>query len=78
LALALELRADTVLIDDSLGRKIALQLGLDPTGVLGILLKAKKQNLIASVTSSIDRLQLELNFFISKALRQEIIIRAGE
>jgi uncharacterized protein len=78
LALALELHADAVLIDENMGRKIALELGLAPLGVLGVLLKAKRQKLIESVTALIDRLQSEMNFFISPSLRQEIIRQAGE
>ena len=78
LALALELHADAVLIDEFVGRKVALELGLAPLGVLGVLLKAKRQKLVASVTELIDRLQSELDFFISPSLRQEIIRQAGE
>jgi predicted nucleic acid-binding protein len=61
-----------------MGRKIALELGLAPTGVLGVLIEAKKRKFLVSVTVLIDRLQSELNFFISPSLRQEIIRQAGE
>ncbi|QFS51768.1 DUF3368 domain-containing protein [Nostoc sphaeroides] len=43
LALALEVSAERVLIDDAAGRAIALELGLTITGVLGVLLTAKKR-----------------------------------
>jgi hypothetical protein len=78
LALALELHADAVIIDELIGRRIALELGLSPTGVLGVLLKAKQLKLLLSVTVLIDRLQSETNFFISPSLRQEIIRQASE
>ena len=37
LALALEVAADAVLIDEAIGRAVAVALGLTPIGVLGIL-----------------------------------------
>jgi uncharacterized protein len=49
IALALELRADRLLIDDAAGRAIALGEGLQITGILGILLIAKRRGLIDSV-----------------------------
>jgi predicted nucleic acid-binding protein len=50
LALALEVSAERVLIDDAAGRAIALELGLTITGVLGVLLMAKQRQLIVSKT----------------------------
>lgn len=41
IALAAELKADFVLIDEREGRRLAVQAGLSVTGVLGILLRAK-------------------------------------
>jgi uncharacterized protein len=42
IALAADLNADMVLIDEQEGRELALEAGLSITGVLGILLKAKR------------------------------------
>jgi predicted nucleic acid-binding protein len=47
IALALELKADELLIDERLGRREAVRLGLSITGVLGILLIAKNRGLIS-------------------------------
>lgn len=49
IALAVELKADRLLIDERLGRSAALRLGLKITGVLGILVAAKRNNLIQEV-----------------------------
>jgi len=49
IALALELKADELLIDERLGRREAVRLGLSITGVLGVLLIAKNRGLIAKV-----------------------------
>ena len=48
IALALELKANRLLIDERLGRKVAAQSGLSIIGVLGILIAAKQRNLIQS------------------------------
>ncbi len=46
IALALELEADQILIDESRGRAIAARLNLRYTGILGILIEVKSQGLI--------------------------------
>jgi uncharacterized protein len=68
IALALELRADRLLIDDAAGRAIALREGLQITGVLGILLIAKKRGLIDSVRSLLDNLINQAGFWVSDEL----------
>jgi uncharacterized protein len=78
LVLAIEKHADFVLMDESLGRNIARELGITPLGVVGILLRAKELQLINMITPLLDQLKSELDFFISPSLRQEIIRQAGE
>ena len=43
IALSLELGADAVLIDEGVGRKEATRLGLDVTGLVGVLIQAKRR-----------------------------------
>ena len=76
--MAVEVHADAILIDETAGRAVARQRGLLPVGVLGVLLRAKHRRLILAVVPLIDRLQEELGFFISPALRAEILKQAGE
>jgi predicted nucleic acid-binding protein len=78
LALALEFRADLILIDEVAGRAAAQRLGLAPMGVLGMLVRAKQRGFIGEVKPLMDRLQDELNFFISPRLRAEVLNLAGE
>jgi len=78
LALALEIHADTVLIDEAAGRAMAVQMGLKPTGVLGVLVRAKKKGLIGRLEPLMDQLQNELGFYISAKLRAEILRLSGE
>jgi uncharacterized protein len=78
LALAVELHASAVLIDESLGREKAKQMGLIPFGVLGILLQAKKEGLVGLVEPLLDKLEIEINFFMSADLRAQVLRMAGE
>jgi predicted nucleic acid-binding protein len=78
IALAEELHADVVLIDELTGRAVARQCGFIVQGTLGILLRAKQDSLCAEVRPLLDRLQQEINFFVSPALRTSILHQAGE
>ncbi|NCQ79422.1 MAG: DUF3368 domain-containing protein [Microcystis aeruginosa W13-15] len=73
IALALELKADELLIDERLGRREAVRLGLSITGVLGVLLIAKNRGLISKVQPIIDALILQANFRISRQLYEEVL-----
>jgi uncharacterized protein len=78
IALALELSADRLLIDDAAGRAIALREGLQITGVLGILLIAKKQGLIDRVQSLLDELRNQAGFWVSDDLYRRVLNQAKE
>ncbi len=78
IALAVEVKASRLLIDERLGRQSATDLGLRITGVLGILLAAKRQNLITVVKPIMDDLRLQASFRISSQLYSEVLNAAGE
>ena len=78
LALALELKADLVLLDEQEGRHAAARLGFRPFGVLGILLQAKRQGEIEEVRSRLDALRQQAGFFLGESLYQQILKEAGE
>jgi uncharacterized protein len=78
IALALELQADDLLIDERLGRREARQLGLPIIGILGILLVAKQRNLIPVVQPVIDALIQQANFRVSPKLYQQVLNLAKE
>ncbi len=78
IALALELNANELLIDERLGRREAMGLGISVTGALGILVIAKNRGLIAEVKPIIDELISEVVFRVSDRLYADILQQAGE
>ncbi|HEY1685634.1 MAG TPA: DUF3368 domain-containing protein [Tepidisphaeraceae bacterium] len=71
IALASELKVD-LLIDEIAGRAIAMRMGIHVTGVVGILVEAKKRNLIPAVIPRLNRLHNELGFFLTDKLINDI------
>lgn len=78
IVLAIELNANKLLIDERLGRQEAIKLGLSLTGVLSILLIAKKRGLINNVKSLMDKLISHTAFRIGDQLYYTILIEANE
>jgi predicted nucleic acid-binding protein len=78
IALALELQADDLLIDERLGRQEALRLGLSIIGILGILLVAKQKSLIPQVQPVMDALISQAGFRVSSQLYQRVLALAQE
>jgi uncharacterized protein len=78
IALALELKAEELLIDERLGRREATRLGLSITGVLGVLLIAKRRGLIPAIRPVMDTLIAEAGFRVSQQLYVDVLSAAGE
>ncbi len=78
LSLAVHRKADAVLMDELAGRAAATSLGLNPIGLLGVLLEAKARDLIPALKPLLDRLEDEAEFWISASLRNQILNQAGE
>jgi predicted nucleic acid-binding protein len=77
IALAVEINADRLIIDERRGRNEAIRLGLQVTGLLGIVLAAKQQGLIPLVQPILDDLRAN-SFWIHDALYAEVLGLAGE
>ena len=78
IALALQLKASPVLIDERDGRTLATGLGLQVTGLLGILLRARLSGDLAALAPVLDALEAAADFRLSSALRQDVLNEAGE
>jgi predicted nucleic acid-binding protein len=78
IALAVELSASLLLIDEKKGRMAARRLGIPTTGALGILAKARKLGAIPSAKAEIDRLRGEAGFFVSAEVEAHTLQIAGE
>ena len=78
ITLALEIGADHLLIDELDGRSSAQQMGLNVTGVLGVLSRAKREKLVAQVRPLIEELEHGLGFFIGRTLKAQTLKALGE
>lgn len=78
IALAVETRASTLIIDEYAGRNAARALGIPVIGVLGILIEAKRRRLIGSVADLLGRLRSDAGFRVSRAMIDRVLIEAGE
>lgn len=77
-ALAVETKVDWLLIDEREGRELARRLGVHITGVLGILLRAKRMGQIAEIKPELLALRAQAHFFVARELEAEIPESAGE
>jgi uncharacterized protein len=78
IALALEIGADLLLIDERRGRTEADRLGIKITGLLGILVEAKRKNFIVAVKPLMDALIATSEFRVSPALYNQILSMVNE
>jgi uncharacterized protein len=76
--LALGLKPDWLLIDERDGRAMARRLGVRVTGVLGVLLRAKRLGRIEAIKPEIDALRSRAGFFIDSRLESDVLESADE
>ncbi len=73
IALALEIKADLILIDERLGAAAAAKMGLNVTGTLGIVVDAKERGIIVSGKELIDELRTKGGLWISDNLYNSVL-----
>jgi predicted nucleic acid-binding protein len=78
IALALQLQADLVLLDEQMGRLAARHFGLKVMGVVGILLRAKELGLVPEVRTLLDGLRQKAGFYLSQPVYDHALDVAGE
>ncbi|MGA9995515.1 MAG: DUF3368 domain-containing protein [Pyrinomonadaceae bacterium] len=78
IALAVELKADLLLMDERKGRTVASRLGLKFIGLLGVLVEAKHRGLIHSVKPALDDLIVKAGFWMTEELYTRVLHVVGE
>jgi len=78
IVLALERRAELLLLDEHHGRETALSFRLKTLGVLGILLQAKSLGLLHMVRPVVDELIGRAGFWVSRELYERVLVEARE
>lgn len=78
IALALEKKAQVVLLDETDARRIAEVLGIPRAGVVGVLLRAKLEGRILSLRAELDKLCRERGFRLAETIYRAVLERAGE
>lgn len=78
LALALEVGAKLVLMNEREGRRGAQRLGLRTVGVLGVLLEANKRGLLREVRPCLEALRHDAGFYLSDGVYRSVVDLAGE
>jgi predicted nucleic acid-binding protein len=78
ITLALELGTEHILMDEDDGRARAKAMGVQPIGILGVLLRAKREGHLTSVESALGDLRREAGFFIADDLFEAVLVEAGE
>jgi uncharacterized protein len=77
-ALALELKAEWLLIDELKGRTMAKQLGLAVTGTLGLLIWARMSGHAASLRDLIELVEAKGELYLSQELKESALAAVGE
>jgi len=75
IALALELKAELLLIDEKIGAHAE---GISCKGVVGILIEAKKEGLISAIKPLLDNLIINLKFRLSDKIYKLALEKADE
>lgn len=67
-----------LIIDESAGRNVAAALGIQCTGLIGVLVEAKLRGFIPHLRPELERLSTGSNFRFTQKLFQSALERAGE
>jgi predicted nucleic acid-binding protein len=78
IVLALERHADLVLVDERRGRRQATAAGLSVTGLVGVVVAAKRARFIDAVKPLLDDLIVRARFWIGPGLYREVLATLGE
>ena len=78
IVLAIEHRADLLLVDERRGRRTATAAGLTVTGLLGVVARAKRAGLIDLAKPVLDELIQTARFWIGPELYTDVLVELDE
>jgi predicted nucleic acid-binding protein len=78
ICLASELQADRLLIDESVGRRVALREGLSVIGLVGVLVLAKANGILAALGPVLQQLENDAGFRLAPSLKLDALRAVGE
>jgi predicted nucleic acid-binding protein len=78
IVLALETNCDLLLMDERIGTNVARAAGLQTVGLVGVLIKAKQENLIPKVSEVLHDLKTLAGFWLGDKLENKILKELGE
>jgi len=76
--LALEQKADLLLLDELAGRTIAESYQIAFTGSIGCLIEAKRIGIIPKIKPILDAMRMEASFWVNHLLYARILMEQGE
>jgi uncharacterized protein len=78
IVVALEQKAEYLLIDERLGTKVAVSEGLQTLGLIGVLMRAKVLDLVKNIRPILTELEEVAGFWINEKLKNKVLDDAGE
>jgi predicted nucleic acid-binding protein len=78
IALAVELKAERLIVDERRARQVAHKLGVRTVGVLAVLVESKHRGLVPLVSPLLTELADKIQFRTSAELREHILRAANE
>ncbi|NJN77500.1 MAG: DUF3368 domain-containing protein [Saprospiraceae bacterium] len=78
IALAKEINANLLLIDERAGTNKALAEGLTTVGLVGVLIKGKKLGIIENIAPILTQLKEDAGFWLGKKLTAIVLKEVGE
>ena len=77
IALAIETKGSTLILDDYKARKIAERLGIRFTGTIGVVIKAKLSGIIPSIKPILEKIK-RTDFRMTVEIELQALKEAGE
>ena len=78
IALALEINCDLLLMDERIGTRLAREEGLKTVGLVGVLIKAKQQQIVSDVGPILAELKNNAGFWLGRDIENKILEELDE